>query len=66
VSTPHLGASTREAQERVGTEIAAKIRDYLSSGVILDAVNFPSVGREEYAQLGPIMDLAERLGSCLG
>jgi D-3-phosphoglycerate dehydrogenase len=65
VSTPHLGASTREAQERVGTEIAAKIRDFIQSGVILDAVNFPSIDREEFTELGPIMDLAERLGSFL-
>jgi D-3-phosphoglycerate dehydrogenase len=66
VSTPHLGASTREAQERVGTEIAEKVRDFLANGVILDAVNFPSIRREDYAVLGPIMDLAERLGSFLG
>ncbi len=66
VSTPHLGASTREAQERVGTEIAQKIRDFFETGVILDAVNFPSIGREEYAVLGPIMTLSEHLGSFLG
>ena len=66
VATPHLGASTREAQERVGTEIAAKVRDYLQDGVILDAVNFPSIGREEYATLGPVMDLAASLGSFVG
>jgi len=65
VSTPHLGASTTEAQVRVGTEIAEKIRDFIQSGVILDAVNFPSVGREEYAELGPLMRLAEQLGSLL-
>ena len=66
VATPHLGASTREAQERVGTEIAAKIRDYLQSGTILDAVNFPSIDREASATLEPIMDLAVRLGSFIG
>ncbi len=66
VATPHLGASTFEAQERVGTEIAEKIRDYLADGVILDAVNFPSIGREEYAEVAPLMDLAERLGSFIG
>jgi D-3-phosphoglycerate dehydrogenase len=66
VATPHLGASTREAQERVGTEIAAKIRDYLQSGTILDAVNFPSLDREASAALEPIMDLAVRLGSLIG
>jgi len=66
VATPHLGASTREAQVRVGTEIVDKVRGYLESGVILDAVNFPSIGREEFAVLGPVMGLAERLGCFLG
>jgi len=66
VATPHLGASTREAQERVGTEIAEKIRDYLQSGTILDAVNFPAIDRETSAALEPIMDLAVRLGSLAG
>jgi D-3-phosphoglycerate dehydrogenase len=66
VSTPHLGASTIEAQQRVGTEIAEKVRDFLSSGVIMDAVNFPSINREEYAALSPLMDLSERLGCFLG
>jgi D-3-phosphoglycerate dehydrogenase len=65
VSTPHLGASTVEAQQRVGTEIAEKFRDFFRSGVILDAVNFPSINREEYAALGPLMDLADRLGRFL-
>ncbi len=66
VTTPHLGASTVEAQERVGTEVAAKIREFLETGTILDAVNFPSISREEYATLRPVMDLAERLGRFLG
>ncbi len=66
VATPHLGASTREAQVRVGTEIAEKIRDYLQSGLILDAVNFPSMDREASAKLAPAMDLASRLGSFIG
>jgi len=66
VSTPHLGASTVEAQERVGSDVARKIRDYLESGTVLDAVNLPSVSREEQAVLRPVMDLAERLGRLLG
>jgi len=65
VATPHLGASTREAQVRVGTEIAEKIKGYLADGLILDAVNFPSLDRETSAVVGPVMDLAERLGSFL-
>jgi D-3-phosphoglycerate dehydrogenase len=66
VATPHLGASTQEAQERVGTEIAIKVRDYLQSGTILDAVNFPSIDRDSSARVAPVMDLAVRLGSFLG
>ncbi|ANM31578.1 hypothetical protein ABI59_21460 [Acidobacteria bacterium Mor1] len=66
VATPHLGASTVEAQVRVGVEIAQKIRDYLQSGVILDAVNFPSMDRETHAAMSPVMELGERLGSLLG
>ncbi len=62
VATPHLGASTVEAQERVGTEICDKIIEYLSEGTIMDAVNFPAVGREEYAAVRPVMELAEKLG----
>jgi D-3-phosphoglycerate dehydrogenase len=65
VATPHLGASTVEAQERVGTEIAEKVRDFLQSGVILDAVNFPSMDREKAAALRPSLELAESLGRFL-
>jgi D-3-phosphoglycerate dehydrogenase len=49
----------------VGTEIAEKIKGYLTDGVILDAVNFPSLDRETSAVVVPVMDLAERLGSFL-
>ena len=62
VVTPHLGASTVEAQERVGVEIAEKVRDYLVDGVILDAVNFPAIDRDTYDAIAPILTLAERLG----
>ena len=65
VSTPHLGASTVEAQQRVGTEIAEKIREFFASGAMLDAVNFPSIGREAYREVQPLMNLAERLGRFL-
>ncbi|MDH3785358.1 MAG: phosphoglycerate dehydrogenase [Acidobacteriota bacterium] len=60
VATPHLGASTREAQVRVGVEIAEKVRDYLVEGVILDAVNLPSMDRETSKKTAPAMELAER------
>jgi D-3-phosphoglycerate dehydrogenase len=66
VATPHLGASTVEAQERVGTEIAEKVRDYLERGLIVDAVNFPAVPAEEQEALAPLLALAERLGRFAG
>jgi D-3-phosphoglycerate dehydrogenase len=65
VATPHLGASTVEAQERVGTEIAEKIRAFFENGAMLDAVNFPALDRDEYVALRPLLDLAERLGAFL-
>ena len=66
VATPHIGASTKEAQERVGTDIAVQVRDYLKGGVIQQAVNFFSLSGDLYDQLRPAMDLAERLGLFLG
>lgn len=62
VALPHLGASTREAQERVGTDIARQVRDYLKGGVIQSAVNFYSLAGDLYDRVRPAMDLAERLG----
>lgn len=66
VATPHVGAQTAEAQERVGTDIAMQVRDYLKGGVIQQAVNFFSLSGELYDQLRPAMRLAERLGLFLG
>ena len=65
LATPHIAASTVEAQELVGTETAAAVRDYLQSGTIANAVNFPSVRGDEAAQLRPFMTLAERMGTLL-
>jgi len=62
IATPHLGASTKEAQERVGTDIAQQVRDYLKGGVIQSAVNFYSLAGDLYDKVRPAMDLAERLG----
>jgi D-3-phosphoglycerate dehydrogenase / 2-oxoglutarate reductase len=59
---PHLGASTKEAQERVGTDIARQVRDYLKGGAIQSAVNFYSLAGDVYDRIRPAMDLAERLG----
>lgn len=63
VATPHIAASTLEAQELVGTETATAVRDYLRDGTITNAVNFPSVRGEDAGRLRPFMVLAERMGT---
>lgn len=65
IATPHLGASTREAQDRVALEIAEQIVAYLTTGEIKNAVNTPSVAGEVAVKQKPYLDLAERLGSFL-
>ena len=62
ILTPHLGASTAEAQENVAIAIAEQIVDYLIKGTIRNAVNVPSVPAELLANLGPYITLAEKLG----
>lgn len=66
VLTPHLGASTAEAQERVALEIAEQIVDYLANGVIKNAVNVPALPIEIAERIQPYITLAGRLGSLLG
>ncbi|MGE3276138.1 MAG: phosphoglycerate dehydrogenase [Vicinamibacterales bacterium] len=66
VASPHIAASTREGQELVGVETATALRDFLKTGVIRNAVNFPTVPPEEYQRLQPYLRLAERLGFILG
>ena len=66
VCTPHLGASTREAQENVALQIAEQMSDFLLTGAISNAVNFPSITAEEAPKLRPFIDLAEKLGSFAG
>jgi D-3-phosphoglycerate dehydrogenase len=65
VATPHIAASTVEAQEQVGLETAAAVRDFLLEGVIRNAVNFPAVPTEELARIRPFMVLAERMGALI-
>lgn len=65
IATPHIAASTREAQELVGVETATALRDFLRDGIIRNAVNFPSVSAEEFARLQPYLTLGERLGAML-
>jgi D-3-phosphoglycerate dehydrogenase / 2-oxoglutarate reductase len=66
VCTPHLGASTMEAQENVALQVAEQMSDYLLRGAISNAVNFPSITAEEAPKLKPFIDLAEKLGSFAG
>ncbi len=66
VCTPHLGASTKEAQEKVALQIAEQMSDYLMRGAISNAVNFPSITAEEAPKLKPFIALADRLGTFAG
>jgi D-3-phosphoglycerate dehydrogenase / 2-oxoglutarate reductase len=66
VCTPHLGASTSEAQENVALQVAEQMSDYLLNGAISNAVNFPSISAEEAPRLKPFVALAEKLGSFAG
>ncbi|MBB42313.1 MAG: phosphoglycerate dehydrogenase [Rhodospirillaceae bacterium] len=66
VATPHLGASTEEAQEKVALQIAEQMSDYLLSGAVVNAINMPSVTAEEAPRLKPYMLLGEMLGSIAG
>jgi D-3-phosphoglycerate dehydrogenase len=65
ILSPHIAGSTAEAQEAVGVQIAQQVREYLKLGVVQNAVNLPSLSHEEYVQLAPYIDLAERLGAFL-
>src|SRR5262245_17726646 len=66
VLTPHLGASTTEAQENVAIQIANQLADYLISGAVSNALNMPSISVEEAPRLRPFIALAEQLGSFAG
>ncbi|MFD2256943.1 phosphoglycerate dehydrogenase [Luteolibacter algae] len=65
VFTPHLGASTAEAQENVGIEVAIQIKDFLQSGEIRNAVNMPNLDAKTLESVGPYLDLADSLGKLL-
>ncbi|OYY70379.1 phosphoglycerate dehydrogenase [Sphingomonas sp. 28-63-12] len=66
VSTPHLGASTTEAQVNVALQVAEQMADFLVTGGITNALNVPSLSAEEAPKLKPYMTLAEKLGSLVG
>ncbi|MEH6401758.1 MAG: phosphoglycerate dehydrogenase [Sneathiella sp.] len=66
VCTPHLGASTNEAQVNVAIQVAEQMADYLLLGSVTNALNMPSVTAEEAPKLKPYMDLAKQLGGFAG
>ncbi len=66
VCTPHLGASTTEAQENVAIQVAEQMADYLVNGAVTNALNMPSITAEEAPKLTPFVKLAEVLGSFAG
>ena len=66
VATPHLGASTNEAQENVALQVAEQISDYLLTGAVTNALNSPSVTAEEAPRLKPFVAVAEKLGALAG
>lgn len=66
ICTPHLGASTNEAQENVAVQVAEQICDYLVNGTVTNALNMPSVSAEDAAKLKPYIALADQLGSFAG
>jgi len=66
VCTPHLGASTSEAQENVALQVAEQMADYLIKGAVSNAINMPSITAEEAPRLKPFVKLAEVLGAFVG
>ncbi len=66
IGTPHLGASTNEAQENVALQVAEQMSDYLLDGAITNSVNVPSISAEEAPKLTPFATLAQQLGSFAG
>ena len=66
VCTPHLGASTREAQVNVAIQVAEQMSDFLLTGAVTNALNMPSVSAEDAPRLKPYMKLTEQLGSLAG
>jgi D-3-phosphoglycerate dehydrogenase len=66
VATPHLGASTNEAQENVAVQVAEQMADYLLTGAVTNALNTPSISAEEAPRLKPWVDLSDKLGRMMG
>jgi D-3-phosphoglycerate dehydrogenase / 2-oxoglutarate reductase len=66
ICTPHLGASTSEAQENVALQVAEQMADYLTTGAVTNALNMPSITSEEAPRLKPFVTLVDQLGSFAG
>ncbi len=66
IATPHLGASTGEAQENVALQVAEQMSDYLLTGAVANALNSPSITADEAPKLRPFVALAEKLGAFAG
>ncbi|HKJ83041.1 MAG TPA: phosphoglycerate dehydrogenase [Mariprofundaceae bacterium] len=64
--TPHIGASTGEAQENVAVQVAEQMSDFLLAGTVTNAVNLPSLSEKEHRQLAPYLALSEQLGRFMG
>jgi len=65
ILTPHIAGSTDEAQEAIGIQLAEQVKAYLKLGVVQNAVNLPSLSHEEYEEVAPYIEMAERLGKFL-
>ncbi len=66
IYTPHLGASTKEAQQQVGIAVARQVVDFLNRGIVSNAVNMPSVSQESFVNAWPYISLAEKLSKLTG
>ncbi len=64
--SPHIAGSTDEAQEAIGIQLANQVRDYLKLGVVQNAVNVASLNEDEYSEVSPYIEMADRLGQLLG
>ena len=66
VFTPHLGASTKEAQTKVGIAMAEQVIEYATNGGVMNAVNMPSMSNEVLNEISPYINLCEKLGNFMG
>lgn len=66
ICTPHLGASTEEAQDNVAIQVAEQISDYLNNGAVTNALNMPSISAEDAPKLKPYLKLSEQMGLMMG